>query len=65
VWTSSIVALATMDGRFYGYGIGCLQRLLRNELVVFENLKRLVVFGALLIVINSCVLNFECNKVPS
>jgi hypothetical protein len=58
VWTSSIVALATMDGRFYGYGIRCLQRLLRNELVVFENLKGLVVFGALLIVINSCVLNF-------
>jgi hypothetical protein len=25
VWTSSIVALATMDGRFYGYGIGSLR----------------------------------------
>jgi hypothetical protein len=43
----------------------CLQRLLMNLSVVFWNLKRLVVFGALLIVINSCVLNFECNKVPS
>jgi hypothetical protein len=25
VWTSSIVALTTMDGRFHGYGIGSLR----------------------------------------
>jgi hypothetical protein len=25
VWTGSIVALEKMDGRFYGYGIGCLR----------------------------------------
>jgi hypothetical protein len=36
-----------------------------NLWVVLESLKRPVVFGALLIVINSCVLHFECNKVPS
>jgi hypothetical protein len=36
-----------------------------NSSVVLELEKRLDVFGALLIVINSCVLNFECNKVPS
>jgi hypothetical protein len=42
-----------------------LETLLMNLSVVSENEKRLDVFGALLIVINSCVLNFECNKIPS
>jgi hypothetical protein len=35
---------------------------------VFWDLNKLVapvLFVALLFVINSCVLNFECNKVPS
>jgi hypothetical protein len=59
--TISMVTNATIVTKTFLWLWHCLQRLLRNESVVLENLKRLVatvMFGALLIVINSCVLNF-------
>jgi hypothetical protein len=39
VWTSSIVTLATMDGRFYGYGIVCIRNYTDMTSVVLKSFE--------------------------
>jgi hypothetical protein len=62
----SLVTQQLKRRRYYGYGV-VIYRETSYELVscVREPVEVVRVFEELLTVINSCVLNFECNKVPS
>jgi hypothetical protein len=50
--------------RFYGYGVVILRDVEWTCELYWRTSRGWTLLGALLIVINSCVLNFECNKVP-
>jgi hypothetical protein len=63
----SLVTQQLKRRRYYGYGVVIYERESSNELVscIGEPVEVVRVFEKLLTVINGCVLNFECNKVPS